>query len=69
MGPLSDINMNIYIQCERTDPYNLSANVFGYNRKEIIKLDLVDFRLHSDYAQKLRPDAPTFKINGHEASA
>ena len=68
MRPLSDPNMNIYILCEQTDPYNLSGNVFGYNRKEIIKLDFVDFSLHSDYAPKLRPDAPTFQINGHEAS-
>ena len=41
MRPLCDTNMMNYMYCAQIDPYNLSGNVFGNNRKE--KLRFVDF--------------------------
>ena len=66
MKPLCDTNMMNYISCEQIDPYNLSGNVFSYNRKEK-KSNLSIFSCLLIYAPKLHPDALTFEQNGHEA--
>ena len=58
--------MRDYIWCEQIDRYNLFGNVFGYNREE--KTQICRFLFAAVYAPKLHPNAPTFEINGHEAS-
>ena len=65
MRRLSDTNMMNYIQCEQIDPYNLTGNEFGYNKKE--KTQICRF-LYAYQFMPLHPDTPTFEINGHEAS-
>ena len=47
-------------------PKNLSGSVFGYNHKQ--KTQIWRLTLVTVYITKLQPDAPTFEINGHEAS-
>ena len=54
-----------YIYCEQMDPYTLSDNVFGYNKK---KSNLSIFACLLIYAPKLHSDALTLELNGHEAS-
>ena len=55
-----------YIQSEQINPVDLPGNVFGYNHMK--KNQICRFALLPAFASKLNPDAPTFEINGHEAS-
>ena len=49
------------------DPYNPSANVFGYkNNEENSNLSI--FAFLSVNSAKLHPDAPSFEKRSHEAS-
>ena len=62
--PLCDTNMMDYIKCEQIDPYNLTSNVFGYNKMK--KLKCLNFCLLTSSCTHVAPNAPTLEINGHE---
>ena len=55
-----------YIYCEQINPLDLSGDVFGYNHMEKSQICRFELLIPA-YASKLHPNAPTFKINGHEA--
>ena len=63
MRPLCDTHMMHYIECDQIDPYNIPGNVFGYNQLKFVTFACLPF-----YAHMLHLNAPTFEINGHEAS-
>ena len=67
MSPLCAYNMMNYIQCEQINPYNLTGNEFGYNKKEKIS-NLSIFAGLPVYAHIMHPNDPIFEINGHKAS-